>query len=243
MRACTNGVSWDVVTIRVLMLNDFVSLLFPRCCLISNAPLARGEQQVSMAAVQKLPRFDQQRPPEVLRQQLYTFAPVKHALAYYKFAKHGGVQRLLHHLKYKNCPEVGELAGMWFAHAIKSAGLHESFDLIVPIPLHTAKQRRRGYNQCDHIAKGMAEVLEVPWSDSVLTKPKHTQSQTRKSRWERSENVAQGFKVADASIIAGRRILLIDDVMTTGATLGVGAKILLESGAEEVSVAALAATQ
>ena len=225
------------------MLNDFVSLLFPRCCLISNAPLARGEQHVAMAAVQKLPRFDQQRPPEALRQQLYTFAPVKHALAYYKFAKHGGVQRLLHHLKYKSCPEVGELAGMWFAHAIKSAGLRESFDLLVPVPLHAAKQRRRGYNQCDQIAKGMAEVLEIPWSHNVLTKPKHTQSQTRKSRWERSENVAQGFEVADAAAIAGLRVLLIDDVMTTGATLGVGAKVLLKNGAQEVSVAALAATQ
>ena len=225
------------------MLNDFVSLLFPRCCLISNAPLARGEQHVAMAAVQKLPRFDQQRPPEALRQQLYTFAPVKHALAYYKFAKHGGVQRLLHHLKYKSCPEVGELAGMWFAHAIKSAGLHESFDLLVPVPLHAAKQRRRGYNQCDQIAKGMAEVLEVPWESQALIKSRQTQSQTRKSRWERSENVAQGFEVADAAAIAGLRVLLIDDVMTTGATLGVGAKILLENGAQEVSVAALAATQ
>ena len=91
------------------------------------------------------------------------------------------------------------MAGMWFAHAIKSAGLHESFDLLVPVPLHAAKQRRRGYNQCDQIAKGMAEVLEIPWSHNVLTKPKHTQSQTRKSRWERSENVAQGFEVADAA--------------------------------------------
>ncbi len=198
---------------------------------------------MAMAAVQALPRFDQQRPPEALRQQLYTFVPVKHALAYYKFAKHGGVQRLLHHLKYKNCPEVGELAGMWFAHAIKSAGLHESLDLVVPIPLHAAKQRRRGYNQCDHIAKGMAEVLEMPWKADVLVKPKHTQSQTRKSRWERSENVAQGFELKDANTVAGRRVLLIDDVLTTGATLGMGAKILLEGGAQEVSVAALAATQ
>ena len=225
------------------MLNDFVSLLFPRCCLISNAPLARGEQHVAMAAVQKLPRFDQQRPPEALRQQLYTFAPVKHALAYYKFAKHGGVQRLLHHLKYKSCPEVGELAGMWFAHAMKSAGLHQSFDLIVPIPLHAAKLRRRGYNQCDSIAKGLAQVLEIPWEPRALIKSQHTQSQTRKSRWERSENVASGFKVTNADKIDDQRILLIDDVMTTGATLGVGAKILLESGAQEVSVAALAATQ
>ena len=225
------------------MLNDFVSLLFPRCCLISNAPLARGEQHVAMAAIQALPRFDQQRPPETLRQQLYTFAPVKHTLAYYKFAKHGGVQRLLHHLKYKNCPEVGELAGGWFAHALENAGLHASFDLIVPTPLHATKQRRRGYNQCDHIAMGMAQVLEIPWDPRILIKPQHTESQTRKSRWERSENVAQGFKLADAAAVAGQRVLLVDDVMTTGATLGVGAKILLEGGAQEVSVAALAATQ
>ncbi len=225
------------------MLNDFVSLLFPRCCLISNAPLARGERYVSVAAGQALPRFDQQRPPEAIRQQLYTFAPVQHALAYYKFARHGGVQQLLHHLKYKNCPEVGELAGMWFAHAIVDAGLKEAFDAIVPVPLHPSKQRRRGYNQCDYVAKGMASVLEIPWIQDSLIKVKHNQSQTRKSRWERSENVSQGFALRNADAVQGRRILLVDDVMTTGATLGEGAKVLLEGGAQEVSIAALAAVQ
>jgi ComF family protein len=225
------------------MLNDFVSLLFPRCCLISNAPLARGERYVSVAAGQALPRFDQQRLPEALRQQLYTFAPVRHALAYYKFARHGGVQQLLHHLKYKNCPEVGEVAGMWFAHAIVDAGLKDAFDTIVPVPLHASKQRRRGYNQCDYVAKGMANVLEIPWIQDSLVKVRHTQSQTRKSRWERSENVLQGFALRNADAVRGRRILLVDDVMTTGATLGEGAKALLEGGVQEVSVAALAAGQ
>ena len=215
-------------------------MLFPRCCVISNAPLARSEQHIATAAAWALPRFDLHHPPEALMQRMYTFAPVKHALAYYKFAKHGGVQRLLHHLKYKNCPEVGELAGMWFAHALADANYDNAFDLIIPVPLHRAKQRQRGYNQCDYIAKGLAQVLDVPWNPDVLTKPHHTTSQTHKSRWERSENVAGIFRLSDLASIAGQRVLLVDDVVTTGATLGVGAKILLEGGCREVSVAALA---
>ena len=171
---------------------------------------------------------------------MYTFASVKHALAYYKFAKHGGVQRLLHQLKYKNCPEVGELAGMWFAHALVEAGYKEAFDLIIPIPLHRAKKRQRGYNQCDYIAKGLATVLEIPWRADGLIKPHRTTSQTRKSRWERSENVMAVFQLSDPAAIIGQRVLLVDDVVTTGATLGMGAKVLLEGGCREVSVAALA---
>ena len=223
-----------------VVINDFISLLFPRCCVISNAPLARGEQHIATAAARALPRFDLHHPSEALMQRMFTFAPVKHALTYYKFAKHGGVQRLLHQLKYKNCPEVGELAGMWFAHALIAAGYDEAFDLIVPIPLHPAKKRQRGYNQCDYIAKGLAMVLDIPWNPSLLTKPHRTTSQTRKSRWERSKNVADVFQLSNAAVIKGQRVLLVDDVVTTGATLGVGAKILLKGGCYEVSVAALA---
>lgn len=225
------------------MINDFVSLLFPRCCIVSNAPLARGEQYLSTAAAQALPRFDLRQPPESLLQKLYSFAPVKHALAYYKFARHSRVQRLLHQLKYRNCPEVGELAGMWFAHALLDAGYDAAFDLIVPVPLHRAKQRQRGYNQCDYIAKGLAQVLDVPWSPDVLTKPRSTTSQTRKGRWERSENVSGIFALPKPEAIADRRILLVDDVVTTGATLGVAAKVLLDGGCRGVSVAALAAAE
>ena len=225
------------------MINDFVSLLFPRCCVISNAPLARGEQYVATAAAQSLPRFDLRHPSEALARRMYTFAPVKHTLAYYKFAKHGGVQRLLHQLKYKNCPGVGELAGMWFAHALVEAGYSKAFDVIIPIPLHYTKQRQRGYNQCDHIAKGLAVVLDIPWNPSVLTKPHHTTSQTRKSRWERSENVTNVFQLTGSSVVTGQRVLLVDDVVTTGATLGAAAKALLNSGCQEASIAALAATE
>ena len=222
------------------MINDFVSLLFPRCCVISNAPLARGEQYVATAAAQSLPRFDLRHPSEALARRMYTFAPVKHTLAYYKFAKHGGVQRLLHQLKYKNCPEVGELASMWFAHALVEAGCGGAFDLIVPIPLHRTKRRQRGYNQCDYIARGLAVVLDIPWNPDVLTKPHPTSSQTRKSRWERSENVSGIFVLPKPELVAGLRVLVVDDVVTTGATLGAGARTLLEGGCSEVSVAALA---
>ncbi len=225
------------------MINDFISLLFPRCCLISGEPLARGEQYIATAAARKLPRFDLRRANKRLEQRVFTFAPVKHALAYYKFAKHNRVQQILHHLKYRNCPEVGELTGMWFAHALQDAGFNDTFDAIIPVPLHRAKQRQRGYNQCDYLAKGMAQVLDVPWFSEVLVKQKATTSQTRKSRWERSENVHEIFAVKQSNLIANQRVLLVDDVVTTGATLGTAAKVLLNSGCREVSVAALAATE
>ena len=225
------------------VINDFVSLLFPRCCLVSGEPLARGEQYIATAAAQKLPRFNLGQPNERLQQRIFTFAPVKHAYAYYKFAKHNRVQQILHHIKYKNCPEIGELTGMWFAHAMQDAGFGSDFDAIVPVPLHRARQRQRGYNQCDYLAKGIAQVLDIPWFPDVLIKQKATSSQTRKSRWERSENVREVFVVKQPELMANQRVLLVDDVVTTGATLGTAARALLDGGCREVSVAALAATK
>ena len=225
------------------MVNDFVSLLFPRCCLISGAPLARGEQHVSMSAIRKLPRFDLCQTSDALMQRMFTFAPVKHTLAFYKFNKQSGVQRLLHQLKYKNCPEVGVLAGNWFGHALIDAGYTDQFDKIIPIPLHRARQRQRGYNQSDCIARGLSEALCIPWSRDTIHRIKQTATQTRKGRWERSRDTANIFSLLSTNTLVGQRILLVDDVLTTGATLGAGVRVLLEGGCSEVSVAALAAPE
>ena len=222
------------------MVNDFISLLFPRCCVISDVPLAKGERFIATSAALALPRFDLYHPLEVLMQRMYTFAPVKHTFAYYKFAKRSRVQRLLHQLKYKNYPEVGELAGMWFGHALTDAGYQDAFDLIIPIPLHHIRQRQRGYNQSDYIAKGISKAMNIPWNANVLARPQRTTTQTRKSRWERSSNVEDAFRLLCPTCIANQQILLVDDVLTTGATLGTGANTLLSGGAATVSVAALA---
>lgn len=222
------------------MIKDLLSLIFPRCCVITRTPLVQGEQYISTNCAYKLPKYDLKVINENLNQKFYGLITIKYAFAYYKFSKNSNVQKLLHHLKYKNCPELGEIAAKWYGQALVEAGHKDSFDLIVPVPMHKVKQRKRGYNQCDSIAKGLAIALAIPWTDEVLEKAVNTQTQTKKNRMQRFENANAIFNIKKKELIIGKRILLVDDVITTGATMSMCAKLLLDNGCKEVSIAALA---
>ena len=222
------------------MLKDFVSLIFPRTCLISGTPLARGEEYIALETVLSLPTFSLAEQNVELMRRVYSFAPINQAWAYYKFSKHGKVQKLLHLIKYQGYPEIGELTGKWFGQALMHDGGIGKIDMIVPIPLHKKKEKKRGYNQCDYLAQGLSKVLSTPWSSQILIKTENTESQTRKNRMERYRNSYQAYAIRSKANILGKHILLIDDVVTTGATLGACANLLLAGGCRNVSVAALA---
>lgn len=223
------------------MLDDFISLLFPRCCAISGKPLARGEQLISFEYAASLPRYDPYSSNDNLYRKFSGLVNLNYVWAYYKFSKKSGVQKLMHQIKYNNMPELGELSGRWFGEAIHE--IKSDIDLVIPVPMHPAKRRKRGYNQADYIAKGVAETLQIEWYPDVMIKAKNTSTQTKKGRKERFDNAEDIYRVKDPAKIVGKRALVIDDVITTGATIGQCAKLLLESGCTNVSVAALAAAE
>jgi ComF family protein len=225
------------------MFSDFMSLLFPQCCIISKAPLAKGEQFISTNCAQRLPKYDLTLPDENIHKRFYGLVNIQHALAYYKFAKNSQVQQLMHQLKYGGRPELGIMLAGWYGHALTEAGYVNCFDLILPVPMHRVKQKKRGYNQCDAIAEGLSVALKTPWRKDILEKTTNTATQTHKSRTERFANADSVYKVRHAATLAGKRILLVDDVITTGATLGVCATLLLQHPCASLSVAALAATE
>ena len=169
--------------------------------------------------------------------------PVTHAFAYLTFVKGGKVQHLLHQLKYRNQPEVGKLLGRWYGADLQAAGFENKFDLIVPVPLHPAKFRKRGYNQSDAIAEGLSEGMGIAWSDKTVIRTIFTDTQTHKKRYARYQNVASVFAVAEPEKIQGRHILVVDDVMTTGSTFEACANTILQNGASAISVLALAAAK
>ena len=225
------------------MFGDFFSLLFPRCCLLTGTPLAKGEQFISTHTISKLPKYDLKELNENLHKRFYGLVTVKHAFAYYKFSKNSKVQKLLHHVKYKKCPEIGEISSRWYAYALIEAGYQASFDMIIPVPLHKAKLRQRGYNQCNYIAKGLADVLGIEWTDKVLFKKMNTKSQTKKSRTERFSNAMDVFEIRNADLIKHKRVLLVDDVITTGATIIACSQLLIKGGCKDISVATLATAE
>ena len=135
---------------------------------------------------------------------------------------------------------MGTALGQLYGAELHRAGLAAAFDLIVPVPLHPRKLAKRGYNHAAAFASGLATGLQLPWNATALRRTTHTSTQTQKNRAQRWENVAAVFEVENAQHIIGRRILVVDDVLTTGATLEACGAVLLAAGAAEVSIATIA---
>ncbi|MEM6642797.1 MAG: phosphoribosyltransferase family protein [Bacteroidota bacterium] len=160
---------------------------------------------------------------------------ISSAQAFISFYQHGIAQKLLHHLKYKGVQDLGKVLGRWFAPQLMELEL----DFIIPIPLHHKKQRKRGYNQSQLIAEGLSEQLEIPVKSTLVSREINTRSQTRKSklqRWQDMENIYSRIS-AD---LGGKKILVVDDVVTTGATVSMLCARLVEAGASEIHVACIA---
>jgi ComF family protein len=166
--------------------------------------------------------------------------PVHRVMAFLRFTKKGKSQALLHLLKYKNKPELGEELGRLYGLSLLEKGFAGFWDVLVAVPLHPLKKQRRGYNQSECFARGLSKVLGVPYRE-LLVRRKFTTTQTNKSRLERLENVDDVFALNDGQVTQGLRILLVDDILTTGATLCACAQTLLQGGAKYVDLATIAA--
>ncbi|MFM7857301.1 MAG: ComF family protein [Flammeovirgaceae bacterium] len=175
-----------------------------------------------------------------IKNRLIGRLPVKYVWAFLKFRKSGIVQHLLHQLKYNNQPDVGVKLGKSYGYELITAGFAKQFDLIIPVPLHPARKLKRGYNQSAKFAQGLSEVFQIPFDDSISVRKIATTTQTKKSKLQRWENVEHVFDLEDNSKIIGKRILLVDDVITTGATIEACGKHLVSKGCSELSIACLA---
>lgn len=214
-----------------------LDLLFPRLCLACEAHLPPGKEIICLFCQHRLPRTDF----HLLRENPFTERfwgrlPLQHASSLYHFNKGGRVQRLVHQLKYHHQPEVGYQLGLLHGRQLSVSPHYAQLDLIVPVPLHPKKQHLRGYNQSDCYARGLSEILKIPWSGTVLSRRMYTQTQTRKSREERLNNVEDAFELRQPDLIKGRHILLVDDVITTGATLEACGLHLLQAEGVKLSM-------
>lgn len=226
------------------LLTDFVTLFFPNYCLACNNSLFKGEDLLCTSCISELPKTNfhlQENNP--IRQRLEGRIHLTYAMAFLRFRKTGIAQHLLHQLKYNNHPEIGVRLGRLYGKELVEAGYHNKFDLILPVPLHHSRKRRRGYNQSACFAEGISSMLNIPWSDLIIERKVKTTTQTRKTKLERWNNVKDVFRITNIQSIIGKRILLVDDVITTGATLEACGHQLIESGCSELSFACLAEAQ
>ena len=229
---------------RLSIISDFISLFFPRCCLGCAEALVKGEDILCTHCLAELPKTNYHlQATNPIEDRLFGRIKLKHAWAFLKFRKSGIVQHLLHQLKYNNHPEVGVRIGMLFGRELRKQGLENEFDLIVPVPLHNSRKRKRGYNQSAKFAEGLSNSLGIPWDESISVRKKRTSTQTRKSKLDRWENVKDVFGVDVAEKVFNKRILLVDDVITTGATLEACGIHLLKNNCSELSIACMAEAQ
>ena len=217
-------------------------MLYPSTCAVCHEGLAVGEEVLCTACLYDIPRTRSWNSPDnPVAKQLWGRVPVEQACAYFYFAKGSRYQKLLHMLKYHGRRDIGVFLGQKFGQELMGSALYADVDVVVPVPLHPRKQHQRGYNQSQAIAEGMAQRTGWRVESNVLFRHRFTQTQTQKSREERLQNVANAFGVRRAEHLAGRHVLLVDDVITTGATLEHCVQVLVEGCPDiRVSVAALA---
>ncbi len=223
------------------ILFDFISLFFPVYCHACGESLVKGESTICSTCKLELPFTDHYADVEnALWKRLHYRVPITYAMALFKFNKSGRVQKLMHALKYRNHPEIGIVLGKLLAEKLKVITAEDPVQLIIPIPLFSTKKRSRGYNQSAMLAEGISLKLGVPFSDDVIERLVNTQTQTRKTRLKRWENVETVFTMKDLEIVKGKHILLVDDVITTGATVEACANVLLTTGCRKLSIACIA---
>ncbi|MBR2196148.1 MAG: ComF family protein [Salinivirgaceae bacterium] len=225
-----------------LLGTDLLSLFTPpKCCACGNA-LVRGENMLCTHCIMKMPKtnFHKVR-GNMVEKSFWGRVPIEYATSYFFFLKSSDFQHLLHALKYNGRSDIGIYLGKHFGHELIRQPEFCHFDSIIPVPLHPDKLRKRGYNQSEMFARGLSKSMNIPVETKVLERTTFTETQTHKSRIERWENVKSVFAANPNINLNGKHILLVDDVLTTGATIEGCANALLEKNPMlKISVATLA---
>jgi ComF family protein len=221
--------------------SDIISLLLPRTCPACGRILKDWEECLCLVCLAELPVTGfHEEPDNPLAEMFWGRVRLTQAIAWFYFRKGSAYQDVLHKLKYNDRPDIGFRLGRLYGFELSRSTGFIRPDLLVPVPLNRKKLRKRGYNQSAAIAEGISCGMGIPLAANALTRPVATATQTRKSRYDRYLNVTGKFRADDQSLLENRHIFLIDDVVTTGATLEACAEELLRLPGVSVSVAALA---
>jgi ComF family protein len=222
-------------------LNDFFYLFYPRLCALCNLSLYKHEELLCTACRSELPKtLTHTIENNELCKIFWGRIPLDHVSAMFYFQKGNRVQELIHQLKYKGRKEIGQYLGKIYGEQLFNAEFYKHVEVIIPVPLHPKKRRKRGYNQSEIIANGMSESMKIPMDLKTLIKISVSETQTRKSRFKRWENVKEVFEVKKFDHLINKHILLVDDVLTTGATIESCALQLLKIPGVKISVATIA---
>jgi ComF family protein len=218
---------------------DLLNLIYPGICVACGNNLPAQHGFLCPSCLLHIPRTNFHLEQDNFVEQLFWGrTQVERATAFMYFTKGSKYQALIHQLKYKGLKEIGYSLGKMFGEDLVGSSFIKA-DMIVPVPLHLKKKRKRGFNQSEWIAKGIGEGLDIPVKCRHLKRNKNTATQTKKSRFERWQNVEEAFVVNNKNILKDKRVILVDDVVTTGATLEACANIIQRETGAKVYIATL----
>lgn len=221
--------------------NNIINLFFPKVCYTCNSHLHDNEYHICTACRHDLPvtnfHFNKD---EFVAKVFYGRIQIERATALLRFEKKGIVQQLIHNLKYRGYEEIGMLLGDWLGAELKTVAEYNSVAVVIPVPLHKNKLKKRGYNQVAKFAQQVAEALDAEYIDDVLIKVTNTNSQVLKKRFARWDNSDELFTLQNKDSIANKHILLVDDIITTGATIEACVNVLNNATGLKISIASMA---
>jgi len=221
--------------------DDFISLLFPRLCYACGNHLLRNESLICTECYVVIPRTNYHLLEDnPVARLFWGRCRIEKAAAFSYYNKGSCIRKLIHNLKYNGIKEIGFELGRIYGISLNTSEFVNDIDLIIPVPLHPAKERVRGFNQSELISRGLADTLSRPVDTTTLKRITVSATQTKRSRYERWTNVEGIFGVSDAGAVKGKHILLVDDVITTGSTIESCASELLKIEGVRVSVLAIA---
>jgi ComF family protein len=222
-------------------LNDFAHLIYPHHCEGCGSDVLQNSQLLCSECLLQLPETGFAPIQEnTVEKRFYGRLPIYSATAAFYFTKESLIQHLMHQLKYKGNKDVGIYLGKLLGHQLKQSNRFNEVEVLIPLPLNPKREFKRGYNQAMLICEGIAEVVQKPIANNAVVRTVFTETQTKNDRIHRWENMDGVFEVADEIEIKDKHVLLIDDIITTGATLEACGKVILEHHPKALSIASVA---
>lgn len=220
--------------------DSLLQLVFPHVCDGCGSDLLSEESQLCLRCLYAMPETNFEKlEGNPVEKMFWGRLSLVQATAQFYFTKESLMQRLMHQLKYRGNRELGLQLGRLMGIALKDSGRFEDIDTLIPLPLFPSKEKRRGFNQATILCNGMAEILSVPVLNNIIIRPQHTESQTKKGRVDRWKNIEGKFELVNNAGIQNKHLLLVDDVVTTGATLESCGNELLKAENVRLSIATL----
>lgn len=223
------------------LINDFISLIYPKTCMACGKSLYKNENCLCTYCLYHLPKtnFHLEKDNEVER-VFWGRVRIESAASFLYFSKGGKVQKIMHKLKYKGRQEIGVFLGEQYGLELLNSDTFKNIDIIIPVPLHKMKLKKRGYNQSEKFAEGLSLSMKKPVSTDNLYRKIFSETQTKKTRYKRWQNVESIFDIKNPELLKSKHILLVDDVITTGATMEACVNVLKKVEDIKISIASIA---